>query len=185
MTEELIRSARELTGTQKLAELRSRPPDREVVLRLVEAYVLWAKSFHEPPSKPSNSLRPIVAPVTGMAQVDEVNFALKALMVTESVAISITDTLSYMGRLPRLLVLLEDYIESGLVVIVPEARPGQGAGYWESHFKLVDRASGFVERQTAGGSDRSLDHGPTGVRDGDGLGSLFYVSRPDRLGLTK
>ena len=99
MTEELIRSARELTGTQKLAELRSRPPDREVVLRLVEAYVLWAKSFHEPPSKPSNSLRPIVAPVTGMAQVDEVNFALKALMVTESVAISITDTLSYMGRL--------------------------------------------------------------------------------------
>lgn len=121
VTADLLASGRERLGIARLSDYRDSGHSwKEVVTRLAGAYVEWASTFDMPPEQEANTLRPILAPVTGMAPFDEANAAASSLLLAHSAAVSITNTMSYVGRLARLLILLEDLIDAGLVVIVPE-----------------------------------------------------------------
>lgn len=121
VTSDLIAAARTSLGIAQLSGFKEcGHPWKEVVKRLAGAYVDWASAFEMPPEREANTLRPVIAPVTGMALFDEVHAAASSLLIAHSVALSITDTISYIGRLARVLILLEDQIDAGLVVIVPE-----------------------------------------------------------------
>lgn len=109
-------------GVSRLSELsETGPTNREILDAIPESYSRWVGSFVEPPPRPLGTLRPLVAPVTGLNPFDEAATAAQMLLTCHSVAVQIPDTLSYMQRLVRLFFLLEDEIEQGLVVLIPDS----------------------------------------------------------------
>jgi hypothetical protein len=124
----LLDEVRTRLGIARLSDLTSSSGDAwsEAVWRIAESYAHWASDFKGPLRREPQTLRPAICPVTGMAPFDEARAAAYSLLIAHSVAVSITDTISYVGRFARLLILLEDLIDAELIVIVPEPTVSEG-----------------------------------------------------------
>src|SRR5438094_8727356 len=113
----LLSILRDRLGVPRLSDVRwGSGADSEVQHAIADSYSDWAQSFTEPPPRPAHTLRPIVLPLTGMNPFDEAATAAQTLLACHSVCVHIPDTMSFLRRLWRFLVLLEEEIDSGLVV---------------------------------------------------------------------
>jgi hypothetical protein len=118
-------------GIARLDALRDRELDGATVFDTVaKSYGEWLELFVAPPARPEGTLRPLVLPLTGLNPTDEAATASQTLLVCHSVGIEVPNTLSYLRRLLRLLILLEDEIDAGLVVLIPDKGTLEPAGMY-------------------------------------------------------
>ena len=106
-------------GVASLSELRGRPLGSDAFNHVVDAYLYLASSVKAPPPKESFQLRPTFM-TSVVSPYDEAEVAARALLLYHSVAVILPDSINYPRRMLRLLTLLEELIDDGLVVLLPE-----------------------------------------------------------------
>jgi hypothetical protein len=128
---------RERLGVGTLDELRPLTPSNIWLEATAAAYSRLSDSRPEPPPRGAHELRPVIS-VSGFSPLDEAEIAARALLIAESVALVIPDSMGYVQRLLRLATLLEPVIDEGLLILLPETSI-ENNPYFESSLALAYR----------------------------------------------
>ncbi len=116
----ILHDVREMLGVAHLTEYVDAAPSRPYYqLALEKAYDDAVLRIEAPPVKSADALRPVLL-TSAMSDTDEAEVAARSLLLCDSVVVVIPESRLYIPRLFRLLVLLEDAIDAGLVIPLPE-----------------------------------------------------------------
>jgi hypothetical protein len=114
----LVRSSLGVSNLNADKLLESSARD-EISMAITSSYTQWCDSFVEPPEKPANVLRPLIAP-SSLSSFNEISACLKALLLCQQVAVVLPDTMGYLSRLFHVLTVLGPFIDNGLIILLPE-----------------------------------------------------------------
>jgi hypothetical protein len=110
---------RERLGVATLDELRPLTPSDSWLEATAAAYNSLSDARPQPPPHGGHELRPVIS-TSRFSALDEAEVAARALLIAESVAVLVPDSMGYAQRLLRLATLLEPAIDEGLVILLPE-----------------------------------------------------------------
>lgn len=135
MSRTLTDIAREVAVVNTLKQIRGWEPERLRQLAW-DAYPRWAdQASLIIPEGTLGLPHPVVAPFT-FSPFDEVRIARRCLIACGCVVLQVADSINYAPRMLRMLVLLEDAIDRGVVRLVPD-RKMEDDRYFDKWFSQV------------------------------------------------
>jgi hypothetical protein len=122
-------------GVASLNELRSLTPSNSWLEATAAAYNSLSDARPKPPPHPAHELRPVIS-TSRFSNLDEAEVAARALLIAESVAVLVPDSMGYAQRLLRLATILEPAIDEGLLILLPETSIDSNT-YFESSLAIA------------------------------------------------
>jgi hypothetical protein len=128
---QLLTELRASLDVGSLADLRERTVTPDWWESVARAYSNLSDARPEPPTKPPHELRPVFM-TSAISDLDEAEVAARSLLLANTVALILPDSINYPRRLLRLATLLEPAIDEGLLLLFPEASFDAGEAYFNA-----------------------------------------------------
>lgn len=140
-------------GVESLKEVR--PQDFaswESISPVAEVYTEWSRMYTEVPQKSSPGFRPIIT-TSALSLPDEHIVAARSLLLCDSVAVVIPNSINFGIRFLVLATVLESAIDSGLVIFVPDGLTNETHKYMDAWLQAT--ASSATSSSSAESSEKT------------------------------